>query len=167
MSQRTKQYLRETLIYGHLVSGQDFTDLVDSLKGLQTPVADPSPSGSGVSFIATIEQDEEGVITVTKKTVDLSPYQTVAGMSDYQPNDLQQVGSLTVTGDNSDVTTSIAHGMRHYPTVRVMDSNGVELRDSETLIAPYTVQHVDENTVKITLKGPLNDGSIGYKYILD
>ena len=70
MAQKTKQQLKNTLVNGHLVTGGDFTDLVDSLKGLQSPVNSPSASGSATAFIDSISQDTEGVVTVTKKSVD-------------------------------------------------------------------------------------------------
>lgn len=38
-------------------------------KAKQTPKTDPTASGNATSFIATIEQDEDGVITATKKTI--------------------------------------------------------------------------------------------------
>ena len=40
-----------------------------SFKTVQTAVSDPSASGTSVSFIDTLSQDENGEITVTKKTV--------------------------------------------------------------------------------------------------
>ena len=38
-------------------------------KNIQTAVTDPTASGNGLSFIASITQDEQGVITPMKKTV--------------------------------------------------------------------------------------------------
>ena len=156
MAQKTKQQLKDTLVNGHLVTGGDFTDLVDSLKGLQSPVSSPSASGNATAFIDSITQDAEGNITVTKKNVNFSGYQTTAGMANYQQLDLQQVGDVTAAAGGSQ---TINHNMKHYPTVRLMDANGYEVDTRD-----YTVKHADNMTLEITLGGSLTDS---YKYILD
>ena len=156
MAQKTKEQLKSTLTNGHLVTGSDFTDLIDSLKGLQTAVSDPSAAGTSVTFIATISQNEEGVITATKKSVSFSGYQTTAGMSGYQNLDLQQVDDITVGAGQSQ---TINHNMKHYPTVRLMDAGGIEVNPSD-----YTVKHIDNMSLDIILGGSLTGA---YKYILD
>lgn len=165
MAQKTKQQLKDTLVNGHLVTGGDFTDLVDSLKGVQSPVSSPVASGNATAFIDSISQDAEGVVTATKKTVDfngyqtvagMSGYQTVAGMSGYQDLDLQQVGEVTAVAGGSQ---SINHNMKHYPTVRLIDEAGVEVVPSD-----YRVKHTDNMTLTIELGGSLTGR---YRYILD
>ena len=156
MAQKTKQQLKDTLVNGHLVTGGDFTDLVDSLKGLQSPVSSPSASGNATAFIDSISQDAEGNITATKKNVNFSGYQTTAGMANYQQLDLQQVGDVTAAAGGSQ---TIDHNMKHYPTVRLMDANGDEVDTRE-----FTVKHADNMTLSITLGGSLTGT---YKYILD
>lgn len=47
-------------------------DYVDSKKPKQTAVSSPTASGNATAFIDTISQDANGVITVTKKNVNLS-----------------------------------------------------------------------------------------------
>ena len=150
------QQLKNTLVNGYFVQGSDFTDLVDSLKGVQSPVSSPSASGNATAFIDSISQDAEGNITATKKYVSFSGYQTVAGMADYQQLDLQQVGDVTAGAGESQ---TINHKMKHYPTVRLMDDTGIEVMSSE-----FTVKHSDNMTLEITLGGSLT-GS--YSYILD
>lgn len=152
----TKQELIALFSNGHLVTGGDFENLINSLKGVQSPVSDPSASGTSVTFIATITQDAEGKIVVTKKSVNFSGYQTTAGMASYQDLDLQQVGNVTVAAGGSQ---TINHRMNHYPTVRLMDATGIEVKPTE-----YTVRHADVTTLVITLGGALG-GS--YRYILD
>jgi len=152
----TKQELIALFSNGHLVTGGDFENLINSLKGVQSPVSDPSASGTSVTFIATITQDAEGKITVTKKSVNFSGYQTVSAMAGYQDLDLQQVGDVTVGAGGSQ---TIRHGMKHYPTVRLIDEGGVEIKPTE-----YQVKHDDVTTLVIILGGSLG-GS--YRYILD
>ena len=152
----TKQELIALFSNGHLVTGGDFENLINSLKGVQSPVSDPSASGTSVTFIATITQDAEGKIVVTKKSVNFSGYQTTAGMASYQALDLQQVGAVTAGAGGSQ---TINHRMNHYPTVRLMDATGIEVSPSE-----YQVRHADNMTLTITLGASLG-GS--YKYILD
>lgn len=144
------------MVDGHLVTGDDFTDLVDSLKGMQSPVSDPSASGDSVTFIATITQNAEGVIFVTKKTVDFTGYQTTANMSGYQNLDLQQVGGVTAGAGESQ---TINHNMKHFPTVRLVDETGTEVSPTE-----YQVKHTDNMTLTILLGDSLRGR---YKYILD
>lgn len=152
----TKQELIALFSNGHLVTGGDFENLINSLKGVQSPVSDPSASGTSVTFIATITQDAEGKIVVTKKNVNFSGYQTTAGMAGYQDLDLQQVGAVTAGAGGSQ---TINHRMKHYPTVRLIDDAGLEVKPTE-----YTVRHADVMTLEITLGRSLG-GS--YKYILD
>ncbi len=152
----TKQELIALFSNGHLVTAGDFENLISSLKGVQSPVSDPSASGNSVTFIATISQDAEGKITVTKKTVNFSGYQPVSAMAGYQNMDLQQVGNVTVGAGGRQ---TIKHDKKHYPTVRLIDDNGVEVKPTE-----YQVKHANETTLEITLSGSLS-GS--YKYILD
>lgn len=167
MAQKTKQQLKDTLVNGHLVTGGDFTDLVDSLKGVQSPVSSPSASGNATAFIDSISQDAEGSITVTKKNVNFSGYQTVAGMQTYQDNDLQKTGSMNVDGTETDISTSVEHNMRHYPTVRLIGDNNVELRPTSLCLEPYTVEHASENRVIITLNRYYNVNGNSFTYILD
>lgn len=152
----TKQELIALFSNGHLVTGDDFENLINSLKGVQSPVSDPSASGNSVTFIATITQDAEGKITATKKTVNFAGYQTTAGMAGYQDLDSQQVGDVTVGAGESQ---TINHDMKHYPTVRLIDDTGMEVKTSE-----FQVKHVDIMSLEITLGGTLAGQ---YKYILD
>ena len=156
MAQKTKEQLKNTLTDGHLVTGSDFADIVDSLKGMQTPVSSPAASSSATAFIDSISQDAEGRVTATKKNVNFSGYQTVAGMANYQQMDLQQVGEVTATAGGS---MTVNHNMKHYPTVRLLDETGVEVKPSE-----YTVKHSDIMTLDIELSDTLTGG---YTYILD
>ena len=152
----TKQQLIDWFSDGLAATGEKFAALINSLKGTQTAVSSPTTSGSAVAFIDSISQNEEGVITATKKNVNFVGYQTTAGMAGYQNLDLQQVDDITVGAGDSQ---TINHNMKHYPTVRLMDANGEEVDTRE-----FTVKHADNMTLDIILGGSLT-GS--YKYILD
>ena len=59
---------------GHTHDGRYYTETetntkLSGKKDTQTAVASPSASGTAVAFIDTIKQDEQGVITPTRKTV--------------------------------------------------------------------------------------------------
>ena len=156
MSIKTKERLKLDFSDNQTATGAKFADLIDSLKAVQSAVSDPAASGTSITFIATISQNTNGEITVTKKTVNFNGYQTTAGMSGYQNLDLQQVVDVTVgAGDTQD----IEHNMKHYPTVRLVDEEGIEVNPSE-----YQVKHGNENNVSIILGGSLTGR---YKYILD
>lgn len=152
----TKQQLIDWFSDGLAATGEKFAALINSLKGKQTAVSSPTTSGSAVAFIDSISQNEEGVITATKKSVSFRGYQTTAAMRNYQQLDLQQVGDITVGAGQSQI---INHNMKHYPTVRLMNANGEEVDTRE-----FTVKHADNMTLVITLGGSLTDR---YKYILD
>ena len=157
MSVKTKEQLKQDFSDNQTATGAKFADLIDSLKAVQSAVSDPAASGTSITFIATISQDTNGVITVTKKTVNFNGYQTTSAMSTYQNNDLQKVDDVTVGAGG---TQNINHNMKHYPTVRLLDvATGLEVSPSE-----YQVKHVDNMNVSIILGGSLT-GS--YKYILD
>ncbi len=152
----TKQELIQLFSDGHLVQGADFENLINSLKALQTPVSDPTGSGTSTTFISNISQDAEGKVTASKKTVNFSGYQTTTGMRFYQINDLQQVDEITAAAGD---TQTIEHKMGHYPTVRLLDSNGVEVNPSN-----FTVTHASLDRLSITLGSSLIDR---YNYVLD
>ena len=156
MSAKTREQLYSDFSNNQRATGEKFKDLIDSFKMVQAAVSDPVAAGTSVTFIATISQDTNGVITVTKKTVNFNGYQTMAGMAGYQSLDLQQVGNVIASAGGSQ---TIAHKMKHYPTVRLMDDKGVEVSPLE-----YQVMHIDYESLEITLGGSLT-GS--YKYILD
>ena len=156
MAVKTKSQLKTDFSDNTVATGAKFTDLIDSLKAVQAAVSDPSASGTSVTFIATISQNENGEISVTKKTVNFNGYQTTAAMQNYQHLDLQQVGSVTAAAGGSQ---TINHNMKHYPTVRLMDATGVEVKVTE-----YTVKHADNMSLDIILGGSLTGT---YRYILD
>ena len=174
MSVKTKDALKSDFSDNVVATGAKFADLIDTMKVLQTAVTDPSASGYSTQFISSISQDENGAIVATKKNVSfsgyqtvagmsayqtvagMSAYQTVAGMSIYQANDLQQVGGVTAAAGDSQ---TINHNMKHYPTVRLIDATGVEVKVTE-----YTVKHADNMSLDIILGGSLTGA---YRYILD
>ena len=153
----TKQQLIDWFSDGLAATGEKFAALINSLKGMQTAVSSPTTSGSAVAFIDSISQNEEGVITATKKSVSFSGYQTTAGMINYQDNDLQQVDDVTAAAGDSQ---TINHNMKHYPTVRLMDAKTGE----EVKVTEYAVKHADNMTLDIILSGSLTGA---YRYILD
>lgn len=157
MSVKTKEQLYSDFSDNQTATGAKFKDLIDSFKMIQSAVSDPAAAGTSVTFIATISQDANGQITVTKKTVNFNGYQTTAGMAGYQDLDLQQVGDVTVgVGQQQDIN----HNMKHYPTVRLLDvATNLEVLPSE-----YQVKHGGKNNVSIILGGSLTSR---YKYILD
>ena len=157
MSVKTKEQLKQDFSDNQTATGAKFADLIDSLKAVQSAVSDPAASGTSITFIATISQNTNGEITVTKKTVNFNGYQTTEGMAGYQNLDLQQVGEVRVGAGG---TQNINHNMKHYPTVRLLDvATGLEVVPSE-----YQVKHGDVNNVSIILGGSLTGR---YKYILD
>ena len=87
---------KDTVTLGSTETTVYNTTKMDSLlggkKNTQTAVTDPSANGNTTSFIATISQDAQGVITATKKTVS-SASTTAAGI--VQLNDTTTSTSTT------------------------------------------------------------------------
>lgn len=163
MAQKTKSQLKSTLVDGHVLTGEDCTDLVDSLKGVQAPVSDPTASGSATAFIDSITQDAEGKIAVTKKVMDLSGFLTLRDLVPYQKGDVQVVGILDVTSEDPGKDVSIKHGKGHYPTVRLIGNSGLEVE-----AGAYMVTHLSEAELTITVAGDeLDSTDFPYRYILD
>lgn len=157
MSAKTREQLYSDFSDNQKATGAKFKDLIDSFKMIQSAVSDPAASGTSITFIATISQDANGQITVTKKTVNFNGYQTTSAMAGYQNLDLQKVDDITVGAGG---TQDINHNMKHYPTVRLLDvATTLEVLPSE-----YQVKHADVNNVSIILGGSLTGR---YKYILD
>lgn len=83
-------------------------DINNHLKGkkdLQNEVASPETNGSALAFIDTITQDQQGVITATKKTVNLDAYALKTDLHD--PTTVAQGAGITVTGTDRNYT--VAH----------------------------------------------------------
>lgn len=75
---------------GHVVIGDSFTiptknswNYDDRYKVLQSPITNPTASGTTTSFIDSITQNNQGVVTVTKKTIDFSGYATTTQLENY------------------------------------------------------------------------------------
>ena len=157
MSAKTREQLYSDFSNNQTATGAKFKDLIDSFKMIQSGVSDPAASGTSITFIATISQDANGQITVTKKTVNFNGYQTTSDMAGYQNLDLQQVGDVTVGAGG---VQNINHKMNHYPTVRLMDM----ATTLEVLPSEYKVKHTDVENLEISLGGSLTGR---YRYILD
>ena len=168
MAQKTKQQLKATLVNGYFVQGSDFTDLVDSLKGMQTEVSDPTASGRSVTFIATISQDSEGRITATKKTMDTTGLLTQRDLQTYQSRDLQKVVNITLTGTGEPLEFPVEHSMGHYPTVRILDSEGYEVSPMTYELELWKVRHESVNSVVVQIFEQMNtDYSGNFKLVFD
>ena len=142
MSAQSRTTLKQQFSDDQLATGPKFSNLIDSFKLVQSPVSNPAASGNSVSFVESITQDAEGVISVVRRYVDFGDYQTIAGMSGYQTQDKQETHRETVTRGDSKTYT---HKKGHYPTVRVLDNTGTEISPLE-----FKVTHSSVNEVKVT-----------------
>ena len=133
MSAQSRTTLKQQFSNDQVATGPKFSDLIDSFKLIQSAIADPVTSGQALEFIASITQNAEGVITATKRSVNLDGYQT---------NDIQELHRLTVSLGDTKVFT---HKKGHYPTVRVLDNAGTEIAPQE-----FKVVHSSVNEVRVT-----------------
>ena len=78
-----------------------------SYKTTQTAVTDPTASGNSLSFIDSISQNTNGVITATKKTVYNAGASQAGLMSSAHYNKLEAI-SASVSGDTLTITTAVS-----------------------------------------------------------
>ena len=164
----TKSELKALFVNGHLVTAEDMANLIDSLKAMQTEVSDPTASGRSVTFIATITQDSEGRITATKKTIDTTGLLTQRDLQTYQSRDLQKVVNITLTGTGEPLEFPVEHSMGHYPTVRILDTEGYEVSPMTYELELWKVRHESVNSVVVQIFEQMNtDYSGNFKLVFD
>ena len=164
----TKSELKALFVDGHLVTAEDMGNLIDSLKAMQTAVSDPTASGRSVTFIATISQDSEGRITATKKTIDTTGLLTQRDLQTYQSRDLQKVVNITLTGTGEPLEFPVEHSMGHYPTVRILDTEGYEVSPMTYELELWKVRHESVNSVVVQIFEQMNtDYSGNFKLVFD
>ncbi len=164
----TKSDLKALFVNGHLVTAEDMANLIDSLKAMQTEVSDPTASGRSVTFIATITQDSEGRITATKKTMDITGLLTQRDLQTYQSRDLQKVVEITLTGTGEPLEFPVEHSMGHYPTVRILDTEGYEVSPMTYELELWKVRHESVNSVVVQIFEQMNtDYSGNFKLVFD
>lgn len=164
----TKSDLKALFVNGHLVTAEDMANLIDSLKAMQTEVGDPTASGRSVTFIATITQDSEGRITATKKTMDITGLLTQRDLQTYQSRDLQKVVNITLTGTGDPLEFPVEHSMGHYPTVRILDTEGYEVSPMTYELELWKVRHESVNSVVVQIFEQMNtDYSGNFKLVFD
>jgi hypothetical protein len=144
----TREQLIEDFADHKYATGEKFERLINSMKVVQEPVADPAASGTSLSFIDSISQDADGKIAATKKTLDLAnahelnPFKGWYKTGDTLPTDGFD-GAYLYFKDTSELTgqTTIYrwNGTAYADTGTVVDTSNVQTFGSG--------QHV--NAVKI------------------
>lgn len=139
MATKDRTALKDEFKNGNLATGERFADLIDSMKVVQEPVVDPAASGTSLSFIASIEQDADGKITATKKTLDLAnahelnPFKGWYKTGDTLPTDGFD-GAYLYFKDTSELTgqTTIYrwNGTTYADTGTVVDTSNVQTFES-------------------------------------
>lgn len=135
MATKDRTALKDEFKNGNLATGERFADLIDSMKVVQLPVADPAASGTSLSFIDSISQDADGKITATKKTLDLAnahelnPFKGWYKTGDTLPTDGFD-GAYLYFKDTSELTgqTTIYrwNGTAYTDTGTVVDTSNVQ-----------------------------------------
>lgn len=135
----TREQLIEDFADHKYATGEKFARLINSMKAVQEPVADPAASGTSLSFIDSISQDADGKITATKKTLDLAnahelnPFKGWWKTGDTLPTDGFD-GAYLYFKDTSELTgqTTIYrwNGTAYADTGTVVDTSNVQTFDS-------------------------------------
>ena len=131
----------EDLIFHKTGTGASATGVWQSMDGefklIQNAVNDPASSGSGIDFIATISQDENGEITVTKKAVRIAngTQSGVVTLSDSHTSTSDVNGGVAATPKSVKDAYDLASGKAGKVAnatennFAALDSNG-DLKDS-------------------------------------
>ena len=133
-------------------------------KPKQTAVADPTASGNAVSFIDTISQDANGVITPTKKTVPNASYDDTATPTTYVDGlmtgqDKEKLDGITdyvVSASVSGRTLTLAN--KNGPDTTFTDTGDTNV--IESISVNGTAQTVTSKNVDLTIPDAANDATI-------
>lgn len=116
---------------GNLAALDEYGNLKDSgskasdFKTRQDSVADPAASGTSLSFIDTLEQDENGKITATKKTVTIDDTYNALGANPVNGQAVADaIGSLDsdMTGEGTNVSVQVVETDGKIAEVIVTDN---------------------------------------------
>lgn len=100
----------EKIIKALALSSILWTTLANTFKPKQTAVPSPTASGSGIQFIDTISQDENGVITAHKRVI-TDASQSVKGlMSAEDKTKLDNISNKSIATNYGDLTFPVAEG---------------------------------------------------------
>jgi hypothetical protein len=97
-------------------------------KTVQTAVSDPTASGTSITFIATISQDTNGVITATKKSVSVD--NTLSGTS---TNPVQNKVIKTALAGKKDTQSAVSDPTASGTSITFIDSIS---QDAQGVITP-------------------------------
>lgn len=132
-------------------SGYKATDFqaAGNYKTTQTAVTDPSANGNAIAFIDTISQDTNGVITVTKKNVQLASSSQDGLMSD---DDFIKLAALptnadlnTLLGGKKNVQTAVSDPTANGNAVTFIDTIS-QNTNGEITVTKKTVSTVVAST---------------------
>ena len=150
----TREQLIEDFADHKLATGEKFVNLINSMKVVQEPVADPAASGTSLSFIDSIEQDRDGKITATKKTLDLAnahelnPFKGWYKTGDTLPTDGFD-GAYLYFKDTSELTgqTTIYrwNGTTYADTGTVVDTSNVNTFETGQALNGTGIKDLDGN----------------------
>ncbi len=144
-----------------LVNLADLKEAFDNLntnkKNIQTAVSDPTASGTDVSFIASISQDAQGVITATKKTVSEATTSDAGLMSSADKTKLNGIEAGAAVASVNGATGAV-----------VLDAEDVGALPSDTVLvtgvkgnAEANYRHGDVNITAANIGAmPVNPASI-------
>ena len=137
-------------------------------KTVQTAVVDPTKNGSTLEFIDTISQNTNGVITATKKSVDLSAYSTTEHMNGaistaIQGLDAEKSSTAVEAGKGVQVTVKEVDGKIDTVTVSGNYDNAYDAKGAAAAVLGNSSDAVTANTVygaKAAAAAAQNDATI-------
>ena len=129
------------------------TYVTQNFKPLQTAVADPTAVGSSTQFISNISQDANGVITVTKKNLDLSSLNIGNGALTFKVNGTS-LGTFTANQatDSTINYTPSYNDLSDKPTIPAAAGNGtITLKNGDGTVSygNFTVNQSTATTINI------------------
>lgn len=136
--------------------------LLAGYKKVQKAVTDPTASGTSLTFIDTISQDTQGVITATKKNVNLDDYalKTEVGVLSVTKKD-----GTAIEVDNTDVKNPKV-GFKIDTTAGdvtlTQTNNGLKATLNKTAAGLDQVENKSTTAIKEQFTGAVADGNTGF-----
>lgn len=144
----------------------EVTEILKGYKKVQTAVADPTANGKSLTFIDTISQDTQGVITATKKNVNLDDY----ALKSEIPTELGVMSVAKKDGtaievDNTDAKNpkiGFAIDSTAGDVTLTQTNSGLKATLNKTAAGLNNVENKSTATIKTEFTGAVADGNTGF-----
>ena len=144
----------------------EVAEILKGYKKVQTVVADPTANGKSLTFIDTISQDTQGVITATKKSVNLDDYAKKTDLpTEFGVMSVDKKDGTAIEVDNVDVKNPKV-GFKIDTTAGdvtlTQSNNGLKATLNKTAAGLDQVENKSTADIKTQFTGAVADGNTGF-----